>query len=486
MSQDKNSVKMGSGFKWALGIAVVVIVVMLIILMTKSGNLDELQIKLDKEKVDALAKLAEDKDLIIGEKDVLILELQNPSEPVDEEGKPIVDSSIGYLIDELLLGVSVDEILSDREVPKLFDLEVEVDGEDYDAEEVFSLVDWNLEANDKDFLGDVYMTVPRDGVEYKVVFDLSLNTSLIDDEDSSLEFSFLGKPVEVVEWDVDEVTFFVGEMHSMILDEILMIDGREIVLNFISEDEAYIVVDGEGEKIAEGETGRFNGLEIKVDTVLFTDFNPSQNRVQMIIGNDVENSVSDGEEYDEDSIWEWKIDASSMGIVLKEEYMELDDELKPLNVGETLCLPNDYICVVYDGMVDEDMEEYSFELDTRNGVDYVEVRGNFINGLADYDRVFINATGIYDEDIVFIGSQVDLGDSDVALVLNGANLEIDNIVLPLDLTTVTVGANILTTEEDSYRNNYGILIEDPEANIEDNEARLIVPEEKLEASLRVY
>ncbi|KKK43234.1 hypothetical protein LCGC14_3168740, partial [marine sediment metagenome] len=214
------------------------------------------------------------------------------------------------------------------------------------------------------------------------------------------------------------------------------------------------------------------------------------NKANLIIGEDVENTVSGGEEYEEDSIWEWKIGANSMGIVLKEEYMELDDEYKPLNVGESLCLPNDYICVGYNGFIDEDVEKYSFELDEEDGVGYVEIRGNFQSGLEDYDRIFINRSDekIYDEDMVEITS-LTIGDFDSTISVLGTKIVIEDFSLDFGLENAEILDGSHWTEisdEEDYRTDFGILVSNPEDSIDDQEWEITVPEKQLEGSLTVF
>ena len=110
----------------------------------------------------------------------------------------------GYLIDDLFLEIAFNETLSDREI-YLFDGEIEFDGDDYNADEFFTLTNLKLEANEGDFEGDVYLTIPTEGISYILRLEAVLNTSNID-EDETLELTFLGEEITISEWDSNRVT----------------------------------------------------------------------------------------------------------------------------------------------------------------------------------------------------------------------------------------------------------------------------------------
>jgi len=53
------------------------------------------------------------------------------------------------------------------------------------------------------------MTLAEGDISYRLIFENDLDTSKID-LDETLEFSFLGETVEVIDWDNDKITFFKG------------------------------------------------------------------------------------------------------------------------------------------------------------------------------------------------------------------------------------------------------------------------------------
>jgi len=485
MVQAKNSVRINNGFKWFLGIMAVLFVLFSFGAYIKLNDMGgKLQAEYESELNKALSEQASEFQAKLDSKDATINELTTKlAEATTKQSTEGTDESsiVGYLLDKIFLSTSIDDEFSDREIKTLFDGKVDFDGDRYDAEESLILSGLEVLANEDDFKGVPYLTIPFEGIEYKMVFDSDLDTSLIDDEET-LVFTLLGKEVEVSEWDGDKVTFTQGEESLMSEGEVKVVGDKEFKLLHVMENSIFISVNGDTKEIEEGETKKVNGLEIEVKNVIYSEVGPVLKAI-VVLGDEVEKTVENGDEYEEDSIWEWKISANSIGIVLNEEFMELDDEYKPLAASEKLCLPNDYVCVRYDGVLEEDSEDYSFELDTRNGVDYVEARGLFLSGINDYEKVYINDTGIYDKDFELIGTEAELGDSDLSLKLVSGNIRIDNIEFPMDLTSIKVSGTDISSNEDDYLTDYGVLIKNPEDSVDDQEINIVVPEEKVESTI---
>jgi len=277
---------------------------------------------------------------------------------------------------------------------------------------------------------------------------------------------------------LNEITFTRGTEHFLSEGDSITVDEKVIVLDMVLEDAVYVLVDGIGEKIEESDTETVNGVDIKVNEVLYTTKENQASKATLTIGEEVEITVSDGDEYEEDSIWEWVIDTNTVGLVLIEEFTELEEDFSALIEGDKVCLPNEYACVLFNGVIEEDSEEYTFELDTKNTLEYVEVNGNFQNGIEDYDKIYVNTTGIYDEDFDLIGTEVELGDTDLVLDMSTGDIVIENFEVNLDLNVTNVG-----TGDENFLTDYGILVDNIEDSIENQEFRITVPQEKLEASV---
>jgi len=421
----------------------------------------------------------------IVEKEVIkeVIKEVNVSVPMVPEA-PTVYETLGYLIDELFLSDGLDEeTYSDREVITLFDGKVKFDGDSYDAEETITLTDGIiLMANENDFEGNVYMTILEEAVEYTMTFENDLNTSLIDEEDT-LEFNFLGESYEVSDWNNDlgeyEVTLNKGIEQKVNLGECVVVDGKSVCLTDIGADgdEVYMCVDGEDncKDIDEEKSKTINGIEIRVDSI-FNSF------AHLIMGEDVELTIETKDEYEEDSAWEYVITANSIGIKLVEDFTEVDldgdEEFQAFAKDSGLCLPNDYVCVLFNGMSEEDTEEYNLELDDRDGPK-VKIDGNFESGTKDYDRIYVNVSGIYDKDSKLIHeTEIELGNTDSKLIVNVTGLFFEDFNVNFDLDTSNAG-----TDSEDYLTDFGVKVVNPEDSVEDNEFNIFVPEKQLEGSI---
>ena len=468
-------------WNWTMTIVMIVAILVgvfagLLIAPKQTGStFEEVEAYADNEVANAIAPL----NTKISELETEITELlvvKNETEKEEEEEQEKIEA--GYLIDGLFLEEAFNiETFSDRELVTLFDGKVDFDGEDYDAEEMLTLENLVLKANENDFEGISYLTVPTYAIEFALVFEDDLDTSLIDD-DETLTFKLFGNKVEISDWDLNEITFTRGTEHFLSEGDSITVDEKVIVLDMVLEDAVYVLVDGIGEKIEESDTETVNGVDIKVNEVLYTTKENQASKATLTIGEEVEITVSDGDEYEEDSIWEWVIDTNTVGLVLIEEFTELEEDFSALTNGDKVCLPNEYACVLFNGVIEEDSEEYTFELDTKNTLEYVEVNGNFQNGIEDYDKIYVNTTGIYDEDFDLIGTEVELGDTDLVLDMSTGDIVIENFEVNLDLNVTNVG-----TGDENFLTDYGILVDNIEDSIENQEFRITVPQEKLEASV---
>ena len=279
-------------------------------------------------------------------------------------------------------------------------------------------------------------------------------------------------------------------------EETKTIGEKVFTLLYVMEDSIFVDVDGETKEINEGKTKTVNELEIEVRNVIYSEAGDGIFKAVLVLGEEVTTEINSGDEYSEDSIWEYEITAHSIGIVLQEEFMELDDELLPLKAEETICLPNDYVCIRYNGVIEEDFEDISFDLDTKNTVDYVEIKGNFQSGLEDFDKLYVDSSSIYDEDLVQITGTIMIGNSDLIISANTNRILIEDSIsgdyllkVNLDLDNVQVDKigtwNDISSIEEDFRTIFGILITEPKDSCEDNEFDLSIPNERLENTITV-
>lgn len=465
------------------GILSIVLVIGLLVMGLMYYNLNT--------KANELQRKIGEKDSVISQRDVQISNLNSQIENITKKlasitvEKEVVSTPVktGYLLDELYLDTAYSKELSDREI-NLFDGQIRFDGDDYDAEEVLTINGVVISANGEDFNGQDYLTIPKNSIEYSFNIEDSFDSSLVDDDENKLELNLLGKEVTITDWNGDTITFSKGTKHLLYRGDSLTVDNKTVKLEYVMDGSVYVTVGDESKEISKGQTKTVNGVEIKVETVIYDEVSPTLAAI-IIVGDEVEETVSNGDDYEDGDLWRWSIDSNSIGIILNDEFMELDDELTPLSAGESICLPNDYVCIKYNGLIEEDTEEYRFEMDKIDGVKYIEAKGTFLDGIHDYDKIYIDPTGIYDEDLNLIGTSVKVGDSDLILELSTDGIKIDDIELPYDLTDIKVNGTSISSKEDDYRTNYGILIDSPEDSVDDQEIKLVIPEEKLEGTLTI-
>ena len=271
-------------------------------------------------------------------------------------------------------------------------------------------------------------------------------------------------------------------------DEII-VDNYTIVLDMVMDDSVYVISNGEAKKIKEGSSARIGGVEVYVSEVLYTEKSTRVSKAILSIGDDVEETVSDEEEYGE-SIFEWIIGNRTIGVVLAEEFKDLDENNMPLAIGDVICLPNDYICVKLDEMSDEDYSEYTFEYD--NDSSELKISGDFEVGFDDVDELIVNTSGIYyenEEGNMQNANEAILKDSDATFNYNTTTytISIEDVVVALNVSYVNFGFDD-ESNEGSYRSIYGSIVElDNDLEIgEDNEVSISVPEEQVELSFRFY
>ncbi len=398
----------------------------------------------------------------------------------------------GYIID----GFFLEEEKNWNKYGKLnlFDGEIEFDGDDYDAEERFILTGLTLKTDITDFEGNDYLTMPSAGAfEYTFKLKSNLDISSITDQ-KTLQIKFLGKDVEISEWKTNEITFTQGEEYSLSKGESVVVEGKNITLEFVLEGAAYVTIEGidsKSGKIKEGEgTMKFEGIEIKAKEVLFSGYAGGYEQATLIIGTNIETTVITEEEYEEDSIWEWIINEDFIGLTLREEFTELDDDdnFNVLAPGKTICLPNDYICVLYNGLYKEVEEKYELEFDNTN--DFVKIRSKedsklFIDD-EEEDKFYIKRdTGIIYTDRDNVSTEVDptqikFGYADFSLIINETGIIINDLAINLDLDWTNFGC-----ADVDYRTNYGIFIEDLKTSCEKKEFTITIPEEQLEGKITI-
>jgi len=274
----------------------------------------------------AVASAIQEKDAEIAS---LKEQLSQQNETTEETTTVVIKNIGGYLLDDLYLESPINKIFSDREL-NLFDGKVEFDGKNYNAEETFSIINISLKANEKDFDGNPYLIIPRKSIEYKMIFESTLPFDEIGEDQETLKFDFLGEEVEVSKWDKDanEITFSHGDKYLLNQGDEITVLEKKVKLSYVAEEKVIVDVDGISASIKEGSTRLINGLQIKAYDVLYSS--SQLGKAYLIIGEEVEKTVEDGDKYEDSSIWLWKIEENSIGLILDEEFEKLDEEYNAL------------------------------------------------------------------------------------------------------------------------------------------------------------
>lgn len=429
----------------------------------------------EEEKALALAQL-ESAKLVISEQDKLILE--DATEVAEE---------LGYTIDEIELGSAVTDILSDKEI-SLFDGKVEYDGDKYEVEEYLYLNGLVVALNQEDMKENAYLTIPEDGITYMLIVDNDLDTAVLD-KDEPLTLTLMGKETQIVDWDADSVTLAEGASETILeFGSFVTPNDQEIKVLGVFDGAAKIAVGSESEKILVGHSAKINGLYVYVEDVDYQNYAGGVHSVDLQYGTEkVYQTIESGDEYEDDSPWEWLISDHRIGLRLVENYNDLDEdeEFKPLAYGESIALPNNYKSVQFVGLDVVDYSKVTFEEDTKDGNTYVEVKGKFVSGMEDYDHLYVDLTGIYDEDLVLLGSSVELDGTESTLELIGNKLVVEDTELALDFSAVTVNGADVSGKEDNVRSVFGTIVSVPEDSLEDKKLVLSLPEEQVFANIKV-
>lgn len=437
------------------------------------------------------AKLASLK-LELDEKDQELLAYEQ--EQADQEDLEVQTAVArdDHVLDDISLWEEVVETLSDREVSKLFDGEVEFDGEDYDVEEVFKLDGVKIVSNEEDMASNTYLTLSEGALSYGLVFDGALDLSDIS-EDETLTLTFLGQDIVISEWDEGQVTLTKGTEYGVTEGESVTLGNVEVKLDVAGDGWVYVTVGDDSAKIEEGETDEVGGMEVRVVEVV-ESVSWRKGFATLELGEDVEVTVEDGDEYAKGSAWEWVVDDHYLGLVLAENYVDVDadEEYRALAVSGTVSLPNDWLTLEYTGLEDVDYEDYSFKLNMKGGEQYVEVKGKFTFGLKDYEKIYANEDGFYDKDLELISEDgigldnsdmsMELGEGELVILLDGEVMVRTNLALD----ALEVEGEDLAERDDDWLSEFGIVVKSPEDQLDDNKIKLSAPEKKVTGLLTIY
>jgi molybdopterin converting factor small subunit len=404
-----------------------------------------------------------------------------------------------YQVDDLVIGKLINlQVLSDREVSKLFDGEITFATDKYDVEEVVLYGGMVIANDNEDYNGEAFLTVPEEGIEYRVIFDNELVLADIGVDDNYLNVNFLGQPMEITKWVGNEITVRRGTEYTVKEGESVTIGDKQLTALFVGEDgKAEIAFDGISKTFSEGQTRDFNGVDVFLSDVLY---NSRLGMITVRVGNDVKETYTNGDEFVKDSIWVWNIDGANkeLGVKLNQEFSGNDPEedYNALAYGKSLGLPNNYVAMTFDGLVSEQYTPIKMEQSTKNSVDYIRLTGKFEQGTDNYVKLYVELTtgqiyGLDDNnDLVALTSPVEVEGTDYLVSADASKIFVQDasanklLVFKKDFTKAfaDLGAGLIQLGEDeAYINTVGMRVK-AVSDFSDNERfEFSVPDEAIKA-----
>ena len=408
-------------------------------------------------------------------------------EPVEDETK-VVSSADGKSASvEAYLGQTIDICVTDNKVSKLLDEEIKYDGEGYDIHEEACFKGITLTSlDDEDYGLDPFINIVAGDVTYTYVFEDSLPFDDIHSEEP-LEITLLGKDITIIYASDNEIVLRTGKDYFIREGETK--GGVEV--QAIGENSVQVNVAGTSQIISDGDSRDVNGKNILVNEILYKT--EGNSFVELIIGTEGDIEIKDGDDVElfikDDETYKWVIDLpNSIGVVNIEDYRSIDEdeEYKPIGIGGSIGLPNDYIVFGFSEMSESDVIDLTFKVDDG----FLNIKGDsnsdtFIFGSDEYDEVNVDADGIYDEDNELITTdKVRIGDSDIYLELG--SVKIGLLTIKLDMSDILYDGISFAGAEENFLDYLGIIFKDPENAVEDESGfKVSVPEERPEVTLTI-
>lgn len=418
-----------------------------------------------------------------------------------------------YELDNLILGTSFNARIDDGDLDKLLDKKIKFNDDKYDIHELISLSDdAEIAINgyvgyDEDMGASPYLTfTAKDTIKYEYIFDDTINVDDIDEKET-LTIEFLGKEIEIIEIDENEMTMISGTELSLDIGEVDEISGISVLSVSEDGDSAVIYYGDATDVIEEGEVVDFGDLEIYVSDV-FAGHN-DYGFVELRYGEDIKTEIEDGDEYTEDSDWKWffnieEDELSKLGVTYDAKLDDFDDgEL--IALGESFALPEEYVTMTFKEIEPTDVNTYNFEFEEyEDEINTLHIESEDDEGIVvdgeEVSEVWFDGKNTYYE----IDNDEFTYEGNPTLVYDNTNVEVsyngNNIVLDgLDIKFATDNFEYLGNEEEDsdeaefWYNAFDISDRDVDtltaygAIIREHEDRdefdIVVPSEEVEATV---
>ncbi len=416
----------------------------------------------------------------------VIDDLEPEPEPIPEpvvEDKVTSNSDNTIALIESNYGECVDVVITDNKLSSLIDDVIDFDTEDYDVHEEIR-VKYCIETSidDSDYGLDPVIVIEEGEIEYRYVFDDILPLADIED-DEELEIKFLVEDYEIISLSSSKMTVRHGEvfdyLENCVEGEIIDFDGLPLTIGTIGDDFVYVTYNGDSEQIYREDTGEVGGIQVYVDEAIPREDKPNICKIR--VAEDIEEVIEDGDEYNDD--YDYVIQDGYIGITNSKEFKYLDEENKPLKLGDKIELPNGVI-IKFNEITSSDVTE----IDIRVRDSYLNVNGDkedsFTFNNQDYDELFVGSEGILDEDKVLISNKVRIGESDV--YLEKGSIIIGDLVIEMDFLDILYKGISYATKDESYLTHEGIIFKNPEDSVNGHSTfDIIVPDEIPEVKVTI-
>ena len=275
------------------------------------------------------------------------------------------------------------------------------------------------------FAKNPHLTMARDAIEYRYVFESEINTSQVS-EDQPLKIKFLGEDWEIVSVPgTDRVVVEASEKRYMDVGESVTYDGRTVTLEAVGTNSVRVNVDGERKVIANGQTEEFSGeFEVSASNLFYQE-SGTMNGAELRFGTEVRTTVRDGQSAElfgqpstnSNAEWVWSVNMTSGAtdnfVGLKRQHestrlsnLNLNSEKAATAVGESISLPNNYASVEFAGFTSTQYSDVS--------IDFREIR---------FDADNLNQSAVLstnaNRDAFYLGTGNNLRSSEIAVVSNG-------------------------------------------------------------------
>jgi hypothetical protein len=462
------------------------------------AQLKELETQLENKIVideDNYKQIQEEFEMVTQEKEQYQKEIEQIKAEYEAEKKIIEQEVILNACSEKIektLDKSLATTISNRDLDKLFDGKIKFDSNNYRVEEKLFLSDAlkvGLSSTDEEFKADPYLIMNGSGaIEYKYIFKDTIDMTKITTS-KPLTVKFLGKEIEITDIDADGMTIREGNEKLVTNDDEFVINGKTVKIIVISRDKIGVEVDGEFGTIDEGDSRKINDIDILVKEVIASAKESSPDYATLIVGTNAEKTIDVGEEYTEDEDnWVYTIETSgddlkSIGIKWDVIVDNLDDDYKPVAVGESIILPENYIELKFDSLKYDDYKRITTDFNTfgNDNVNTIRLTADeeifYTNGEW-IDRVQYDGTYAYykqDGDEYKILDTIKIVNSDKEYTYLGTTKK--------DAETTEVvfnGTNIGNNEYD-YMTEEGMIIKNTESNGNKDRVIFEIPSDDVEA-----